>query len=131
MLRDGRIVTFRWFQTVEEAHAAAHERNFRSGMEAYSRGDYAAALSNFHPLIEWSAETDLVPDAEVYVGHAGVRRFWATWAEAIEGMTIEVEECRAVGDDSVLAITRAGGRRRRLWTVPAVHGDLRLGDDVR
>jgi ketosteroid isomerase-like protein len=38
-------------------------RRFREGMEAYSRGDWDAALVGFHPDVEWSAETDLVPDA--------------------------------------------------------------------
>lgn len=109
IVRDGRIVSFRWFQTVEEAYAAAHERSFRVGMEAYSRGDYEAALAGFHPEIEWSSETDLVPDAQSYHGHEGVRRFWAEWAEVIEGMAIEVEECRALDGSWVLAVTRASG----------------------
>jgi ketosteroid isomerase-like protein len=88
---------------------AENERRFREGMEAYSRGDYEAALVGFHPDIEWSAETDLVPDAAVYRGHDGVRAFWAQWAEVIEGMTLEVEECKAIDDEWVLAVTRASG----------------------
>jgi ketosteroid isomerase-like protein len=78
-------------------------------MEAYSRGDFETALRGFHPDIEWSAETDLVPDAAVYRGHEGVRRFWATWAEAIEGMALDIEECRALDDERVLALLRARG----------------------
>jgi ketosteroid isomerase-like protein len=87
-----------------------NERRFREGMEAYSRGDYDTALVGFHPDIEWSAETDLVPDAAIYRGHEGVRRFWAEWAEVIEGMTLEIEECNAIDDDWVLAVTRSSGR---------------------
>jgi ketosteroid isomerase-like protein len=87
-----------------------NERKFREGMEAYSRGDYDAALVGFHPDIEWSAETDLVPDAGIYRGHEGVRRFWAEWAEVIEGMTLEIQECTAVDDEWVLAVTRSSGR---------------------
>ena len=110
VLRDGRITSFSWFQTVEEAYGAAHERSFRESIEAYSRGDYEAALKRFHPEIEWCAELDLVPDAGVYRGHEGVRRFWETWAEAIEGISLDVEECRAVDGQWVLAVTRASGR---------------------
>jgi ketosteroid isomerase-like protein len=109
-VRNGRIASFRWFQTVEEAYAREHERSFREGMEAYSRGDYDAALEGFDPEIEWTADVDLVPDAEVYRGHAGVRRFWTTWAEVIEGMQLDIEECNAVDDHTVLAVTRASGR---------------------
>jgi ketosteroid isomerase-like protein len=84
-------------------------RRFREGMEAYSRGDYETALVGFHPDIEWSVETDLVPDAGIYRGHHGVRRFWTEWAEVIKGLTLEIEDCRAIDDEWVLAITRASG----------------------
>jgi ketosteroid isomerase-like protein len=83
---------------------------YRRGMEAYSRGDYEAALAGFHPAIEWHVDADLVPDAATYRGHDGVRQFWEEWREAIEGMSLEVEECRTVAADQVLAITRTRGR---------------------
>ena len=38
-----------------------------------------------------------------------MKRFWETWAEAISGMELEIEECRSVGPNQVLAITRAHG----------------------
>jgi ketosteroid isomerase-like protein len=82
---------------------------FRHAMEAYSRGDYDAAVVDFAPAIEWSVHESLAPDATTYHGHEGVKRFWDTWAEAISGMELEVEECRPVGQDRVLAITRAHG----------------------
>ena len=109
-LSNGRIASFRWFQGVDEAYGAAHERGFREGMEAYSRGDYDTALEGFHPDIEWRVEPELVADAAVYRGHDGVRRFWETWAEAIEGMSLQVEEVRALESGRVLAVTRATGK---------------------
>jgi ketosteroid isomerase-like protein len=83
--------------------------SFRRGMEAYSRGDYEAALAGFDPAIEWSVHASIAPDATTYHGHEGVRRFWDTWAEVISGMALEIEECRAVGEHRVLAVTRAHG----------------------
>jgi ketosteroid isomerase-like protein len=82
---------------------------FRRGMEAYNRGDYEAALVDFDPAIEWSVDASLVLDATTYHGHAGVKRFWETLAEAISGMALEIEECRCVEPNRVLAITRAHG----------------------
>jgi ketosteroid isomerase-like protein len=82
---------------------------FRHAMEAYSRGDYDAAVVGFDPAIEWSVHASLVPDATTYHGHEGVKRFWKTSAEAISGMELEIEECRCVGQDRVLAIARAHG----------------------
>ena len=85
------------------------ETIFRHAMEAYSRGDYHAAVVNFDPAIEWSVHESVAPDATTYHGHSGVKQFWETWAEAISGMELEIEECRRVGPDQVLAITRAHG----------------------
>jgi hypothetical protein len=44
-----------------------------------------------------------------YRGHEGVKRFWETWAEAIRGVALEIEECRCIEENRVLAITRAHG----------------------
>ena len=85
------------------------ETIFRHAMEAYSRGDYDAAVVDFDPAIEWSVHESVAPDATTYHGHDGVKRFWETWAEAISRMELEIEECRRVGPDQVLAITRAHG----------------------
>ena len=82
---------------------------FRRAMEAYSRGDYDAAVLDFDPAIEWSVDLSVTPDATTYHGHEGVKRFWDTWAEAISGMELEIEECRGIGQDRVLAIVRARG----------------------
>jgi ketosteroid isomerase-like protein len=83
--------------------------SFRRGIEAYSRGDYEAAVVGFDPAIEWSVDASVAPDATTYHGHDGVRRFWETWAEAISGMVLEIEECRSIEQNRVLAITRAHG----------------------
>lgn len=48
-------------------------------------------------------------DATTYHGHEGVKQFWETWAEAISGIALEIEECRCVGQNRVLAIIRAHG----------------------
>ena len=82
---------------------------FRAAMEAYSRGDYEAAVAGFDPAIEWSVDKSVVPDAATYHGHEGVKRFWETWAEAISGAALQIEECRCVEENRVLAITRIHG----------------------
>jgi ketosteroid isomerase-like protein len=81
--------------------------SFRRAMEAYSRGDYEAALFGFDPAIEWSVHASLAHDVTTYHGHEGVKRFWEMWAEAISGMALEIEECRWLGQNRVLAIMRA------------------------
>jgi ketosteroid isomerase-like protein len=114
-VRDGRIASFRWFQGVHEAHELAGPRaelarQFRASMEAYSRGDFDAALVTFHPEVEWIPDSRVMPDGTVYHGHEGVRCFWETWAEVIDDMELEIESCEAIDDSRVLAVTRARGR---------------------
>jgi ketosteroid isomerase-like protein len=79
------------------------------GMEAYSRGDWEVALLGFDPAIEWRVDASLVSDATTYHGHDGVKRCWQIWAEAISGMVLEIEACRCVEQNRVVAITRAHG----------------------
>jgi ketosteroid isomerase-like protein len=83
--------------------------SFRTGMEAYSRGDYDAAVVGFRPDIEWTVDRSVQPDATTYRGHDGVKEFWRLWADVIDDMELEIEECRALDDRLVLAVTRSRG----------------------
>jgi ketosteroid isomerase-like protein len=109
-IRDGRAIRFRWFSDPDEALRDAIAGSFRNAMEAYSRGEFDTALAAFHPDIEWSVDASMQPDPETFRGHEGVQRFWSTWGEVIDEMRLEVEECRALDERQVLAITRAHGR---------------------
>jgi ketosteroid isomerase-like protein len=104
------IRRFEWFQNVDAAYAAAAERSFRAGMESYSRGDYDEALTGFHPDIEWWVADNVMPDAGLFQGHEGVRRFWTNWSEVMEDMSLDIELCTAIDRDRVLAVTRASGK---------------------
>ena len=81
----------------------------REGIEAFNRGDVEGALEGFSPAIVWEVGRDLMPDAEVYEGHDGVRRFWAEWRDLFQGFEIEILECRAVDGRRVLSVIRAKG----------------------
>ena len=83
---------------------------FQHTIEAYNSRAYDHALVNFDPAIEWSVDASVSPDAMTYHGHEGVKQFWDEWTEAISGMELEIEECRAIGQDQVLAVTRAHGQ---------------------
>jgi ketosteroid isomerase-like protein len=83
---------------------------FRRSMEAYSRGDYDAAVAGFDPDIEWSVDPRVQFDATTYHGHEGVKEFWRAWADVMDDMELEIDECRALDDRLVLAVTRAHGR---------------------
>jgi ketosteroid isomerase-like protein len=81
----------------------------RASQDAYSRGDFDAALAYFDPDVEWYVAADVLPDPATYRGHEGVRAFWQTLAEAFEGFHLEIEECRALSPAQVLVTNRAHG----------------------
>jgi len=82
----------------------------RASMTAFSRGDLDEALANFAPDVVWEVGPEMQPDADTYRGHEGVREFWNLWRDTFEGFELVIEECRAVGEDHVLARTRGRGR---------------------
>lgn len=79
----------------------------RRGIEAFNRGDWEASLAEIHPEVKWHSPSG-VPDAGVYHGHEGVKRFFAGWAEAFKGFRTEIEEM-IDGGDRVTAVTRPVG----------------------
>ena len=81
----------------------------RAFIDAYNRRDFDAAVADFDPEIEWEVHRSLMPGATTYHGHAGVKQFWSAWAEAIADMELDIEVCRTVDEERVLAITRAHG----------------------
>ena len=63
----------------------------RASIEAYNRGDFDAALTYFHPEVEWRLPPN-VPDFRIIRGHSGVRRFWKTGATLFGDLRLEPVE---------------------------------------
>jgi uncharacterized protein len=95
----------------------------RRGYEAWNRRDFNQILDLVDPEIEWTFAQGLRPGVDaVYHGHEGVRRFWETFIEPWEEITVEVEELRDSGD-RVLAFVRfrAVARDGLTLDAPYVH----------
>jgi ketosteroid isomerase-like protein len=105
----------------------------RWGYEAWNRRDFDQESEFFDPEIEWrpasvAGETSTedfarIPGADaVYHGPEGVRRFWETFIEPWEQVTVDVEELRDSGD-CVVAFTRfrAVARNGLKVDMPSVH----------
>jgi ketosteroid isomerase-like protein len=84
----------------------------RAGYEALNRGDHEAWLEGLHPEVELH-EFASSPDAGVFRGHAGVRKWIeSVWNVAAEGSRFEPEEFSEAGRFvlvSVHAYVFAGG----------------------
>jgi ketosteroid isomerase-like protein len=80
----------------------------RRCLEAFSRGDYEAAMEAIDPSIEY--DLTHFPDGKVYLGHEGVREAFRIWLGTWEDYRHEVDELTDLGNDEVLGLVRESGR---------------------
>ena len=80
----------------------------RRCFDAFIRGDFDAAMQEFHPDIEYDL-TRISPDGELYEGHEGVRTGMRRWLGAWSEYAMQVDEYIDAGD-SVVIFFRESGR---------------------
>jgi ketosteroid isomerase-like protein len=88
----------------------------RGCLDAYRRGDYAAASAHLAPDVVWEVGQELPA-----LGPAAVRGVWKRWDSEWEALETVAEEVIDAGDDVVIAV-RYRGRGR----VSGVEVDDRL-----
>ena len=101
----------------------------RRGYEAWNRRDFDQLLELTDPEIEFrpvsvsgGAFARLPGVDAAYHGHEGVRRFWETFIEPWEQITIEVEELRDSADCVVAFVRfRAVARDGLKVDLPSMH----------
>jgi ketosteroid isomerase-like protein len=112
-------------ETVRRAYAALAEE----GVEAM--------LAFTDPKFEMTTPSSLATEPDTYRGHDGVRRWFDSFSDALEGVYLEGQEFRATGDQ-VFVVTMLRGRGRStgidvkqqaflLWTLRdglVVRGDV-------
>jgi ketosteroid isomerase-like protein len=92
--------------------------------DAFARRDLEGALAHMHEEIVFvpAGTASLLGRVDPYVGHAGVRRYFADVAEVWEDLTLRVDDIRAV-KEGVVVFGSAAGRteegpyeQRAMWT---------------
>jgi ketosteroid isomerase-like protein len=66
--------------------------------------EMSAWLSHFTEDVEWISLED-APDAGVYTGHDGIRRYFEDWLSTVDRPTFEIGELHEVGDSVVAETT--------------------------
>jgi ketosteroid isomerase-like protein len=61
----------------------------RAGYEAFNRADMAAILRFVHPEFEATVPPELSAEPDTYHGHDGVRRYFESFAEAMDEVRFE------------------------------------------
>jgi ketosteroid isomerase-like protein len=83
----------------------------RRGYTALAEQGVEAVLAFTDPQFESTTPPSLASEPDTYRGHEGVRRFWGSFDDAMEGVYMEGTEFTAVGD-KVLVDTKLHARGR-------------------
>lgn len=83
----------------------------REGFEDWNRGDLESLLENITPDWEWRPAGVFPGTDAVYRGKEGFTKFWNTFREPWENITIDLERVEDLGD-RVLALMTFHGRGR-------------------
>ena len=83
----------------------------RSGYAALAEQGVEAMLAFADPQFEATTPPSLASEPDTYRGHEGVRRFFGSFGDAMEGVYLEGQEFTAVGD-KVLVDTKLHARGR-------------------
>jgi len=81
----------------------------RSILAPWGRGDFSS-VEWAHTEIECVSDEPLIPLNATGVAELG--KVWSNWLHAWKGFHIDVDACREVDDERVLALLRYGGRDR-------------------
>jgi ketosteroid isomerase-like protein len=110
---------------------------FRRMVQAFNNGDLEALVAECDPAVEWEEQS--IPGVQpLYLGHDGVRRWWAETVlgaeEELGSVEGRVEEVKEAGDTVIASIRFEGEGRSSGARVPmVVHivGTFRDGKLVR
>ena len=83
----------------------------RSGYAALAEQGVEAVLAFADPEFEATTPPSLASEPGTYRGHEGVRRWWGSFGDAMEGVYFEGREFTSVGD-KVLVDTKLHARGR-------------------
>jgi ketosteroid isomerase-like protein len=85
----------------------------RQGLEAFSSGEIERIVEMTHADFEGSVPPELSTEPDTYRGHEGIRRYFETFAEAVDHIRFEPERFWKAGPDVVVASVRMTGRGRQ------------------
>ena len=83
----------------------------KRGFAAFNEGGVEGILPFFHPEFEATTPPELASEPDTYRGHAGVRRWFDSFTDAMDEIRWEPREFHQAGDRIVVEFTlRARGR---------------------
>ncbi len=84
---------------------ADNVRLVQGGFEALSEGGVEALLPFLHPEFEVTTPANLAAEPDTYRGHEGVRRYFASFYDAMDEVRFEPREFREAGGRVIVPVT--------------------------
>jgi ketosteroid isomerase-like protein len=81
-------------------------------IDAFNSGDIDGILALTHPDFEVEVPPELSAEPDVYIGHAGMRRYWESFHDALDEVRFELEGYWEA-DDAVVVAMRVSAKGRR------------------
>lgn len=100
----------------------------KAAMEAFGNEDVETIIPFVHPDFETTTPSGLAAEPDTYRGHDGVRRYFASFYEAMDKLWLDARDFREVGGGRVLFVGTLHSRGRStgieseieaimLWTI--------------
>jgi ketosteroid isomerase-like protein len=86
--------------------------NLRQAYEAFSSGDLGRILAFAHPDFEAVVPPELSAEPDTYRGHAGIRRYFQSFEDAMDEIRFRPERFWDAGE-SVVAVVRLTAKGRQ------------------
>jgi ketosteroid isomerase-like protein len=84
----------------------------QAAFDSYRAEGVEGMLTHIHPEFEATVPPELSAEPDTYIGHGGIRRYFALWEEQIDDLTFDVTEIVDAPGDTVTAALVIGGRGR-------------------
>jgi ketosteroid isomerase-like protein len=81
-------------------------------VDAFNSGDIDGILALTHPDFEVEVPPELSAEPDVYIGHAGMRRYWESFHDALDEVRFDLEEYWEL-DGAVVVALRVSAKGRR------------------
>jgi ketosteroid isomerase-like protein len=86
--------------------------------DAFNSGDLERILALVHPDFETQVPPEFSPEPDTYRGHAGIRRYFQSFNDAMEEIRFHPESVREVGPSVVVTVRLTA--RGRTTGIPVV-----------
>jgi ketosteroid isomerase-like protein len=98
----------------------------QAAFDGYRAAGVEGLIEHIHPEFEGVVPPEFSAEPDTYIGHGGIRRYFALWEEQIDGLTFDATEIVDGDDDVVAVVLLITGRGRGSGVPVELRANLRV-----